>query len=117
MNRLFGSVYTDEDVHVLVAELLRSKGFHAITARDAGMLQASDDAQLEFAARNKMVILTHDYLDYLNLHRRYLDEGVTHSGIMIVRKFPVSPYWIADKTSEILNQFTADELENQLLYI
>ena len=117
MSRLFGSVYIDEDVHVLVGELLSAKGFDALTARDAGMLQASDDAQLEFAARNQMVILTHDYSDYLDLHTRYLDEGVSHSGIMIVRKFPVSPYWIADRVEELLNQLTADEMENQLFYI
>ena len=117
MSRFFGSVYVDEDVHVSVGELLQAKGFHSITARDAGMLQQSDDSQLEFAARNGMAILTHNYLDFLDLHTRYLETGISHSGIMLARRFPISPYWIADKIEEVLNQFTADEMDNQLFYI
>ncbi len=116
MSRLFGSVYIDEDVDVLVGELLRAKGFHAVTVRDAGMLQESDDSQLEFAARNRMAILTHDYIDYLNLHTRYLDMGISHSGIILANKFPASPYRTANEVAEILNHFAADELENQLFY-
>ena len=116
MSRLFGSVYVDEDVHVLVAELLRSKGFHSITARDADMLTQSDDSQLEFAARNQMAILTHNRADYLELHRRYLEAGIPHSGIIVISRFPESPYWIANEVVDILDQFTADELENQMLY-
>ena len=116
MSRLFGSIYVDEDVHVLVAELLQSKGFRAITARDAGMLRESDDSQLEFAARNGMAILTHNRADYLNLHRPYLDTGTPHSGIIVISRFPESPYWIANEVVDILDQFTADEMENQILF-
>jgi hypothetical protein len=38
MNRLFVDLYLDEDVDVLVAELLRSYGFDATTARGANQL-------------------------------------------------------------------------------
>ena len=116
MSRLFGSVYLDEDVDVLVGELLQAKGVDALTARDAGMLQESDDSQLEFAARNRRAIVTHDYVDYLNLHRRYLDMGIPHSGIILANKFPASPYRTANEVAEMLNNFAADELENQLFY-
>ena len=117
MSELFGSVYIDEDVDVLVGELLRAKGFDALTARDAGMLHASDDAQLEFAARNGMAILTHNYLDFLNLHVRYLDMGIPHSGVMLIDRFPDSPYRIANEAADLLDYFTADEMENQLFYV
>ena len=116
MSRLFGSVYVDEDVHVLVGELLRSKGFYAITARDAGMLTQSDDSQLEFATRNGMAILTHNRADYLDLHRRYLEMEIPHSGIIVISRFPESPYWIANEVVDILDQFTADEMENQIFF-
>ena len=39
MSSVFISLYLDEDVNVLVADLLRARGFDAITARDAGKLQ------------------------------------------------------------------------------
>ena len=34
--RLFIEVYTDEDVDVLIADLLRARGFSVLTTRDAG---------------------------------------------------------------------------------
>jgi hypothetical protein len=35
--KLFAELYLDEDVSVLVAALLRARGFDVITARDEGM--------------------------------------------------------------------------------
>jgi hypothetical protein len=43
VNNLFIRLYLDEDVNVLIAELLRARGFDAITARDAGQLNATVD--------------------------------------------------------------------------
>ena len=39
MNRFFIELYLDEDVDVLVADLLRARGFVATMTRDAGKLQ------------------------------------------------------------------------------
>ena len=39
MNRFFIELYLDEDVDVLVADLLRARGFVATTTRDAGKLK------------------------------------------------------------------------------
>jgi hypothetical protein len=43
MGDLFIELYLDEDVDVLVAELIRARGFEAITTRDAGQLQKNDE--------------------------------------------------------------------------
>lgn len=51
MSSLFIRLYLDEDVNVLVADLLKARGFDALTARDAGQLQASDEDQLAYAVR------------------------------------------------------------------
>jgi hypothetical protein len=42
-SRLFIELYTDEDVDVLVADLLRARGFNALTTRDARRLHATDE--------------------------------------------------------------------------
>ena len=42
MKRLFIELYLDEDVGVLVADLMRSHGFDAVTAREAGQLGKGD---------------------------------------------------------------------------
>jgi len=40
------SLYLDEDVHVLVADLLQARGFDVITARDAGQQTVSKNDKL-----------------------------------------------------------------------
>ncbi|MGH2412514.1 MAG: DUF5615 family PIN-like protein [Microcystaceae cyanobacterium] len=57
MSSLFICVYLDEDVNVLVADLLKAKGFDAVTARDVGQLKASDAEQLAYAVRQAKTCL------------------------------------------------------------
>jgi hypothetical protein len=40
VTNIFIELYLDEDVSVLVADLVRARGFTAITTREAGRLQA-----------------------------------------------------------------------------
>ena len=41
MSNLFIRLYLDEDVNVLVADLLKARGFDAVTVRDARKLHHS----------------------------------------------------------------------------
>lgn len=68
MNRLFIDVYLDEDVSVLVARLVRARGFTARTAVEAGQLHASDAQQLAYATGQNMALLTHNRVDFELLH-------------------------------------------------
>ena len=43
-------LYCDEDVSVVLAAMLRARGFLVTTARDSGRLGRSDEEQLTFAA-------------------------------------------------------------------
>ena len=49
--KLFASLYLDEDVSILVADILRARGFDVITTRDEKMLGRDDAEQLEKARR------------------------------------------------------------------
>jgi len=49
MTDIFIPVYLDEDVDVLVANLLESRGFQATTAQQAGQLGRTDAEQLAFS--------------------------------------------------------------------
>lgn len=62
--QLFTKIYADEDVHVLVTTLLLSRGFDAITARDANLLGADDQTQLTNAIHEQRAILTHNRADF-----------------------------------------------------
>lgn len=115
MSQLFIELYLDEDVSVLVADLLRGRGFVAITTRDAGQLQNSDTKQLAYAVSQHKTLLTHNRADFEALAQNYAHAGQTHSGIILAVRYP--PYELVRRLMQILNHVTADEMVNQVRYI
>lgn len=112
---VFIELYLDEDVSVLVAELVRARGFVALTTRDAGRLHTSDVDQLAYAVNHHKTLLTHNRADFETLSQTYAATGQTHAGIIIAVRHP--PYEIVRRLLLILNQVTADEMRDQVRYI
>lgn len=115
MSGLFIELYLDEDVHVLVAALLRARGFDVKTTRDTGRLAASDADQLAYAADHQRALLTHNRADFESLHMTYVSSHQRHSGIIIAVRRP--PHEITERLLAILDQVTADEMRDHLRYI
>jgi len=78
VTRLFLELYLDEDVDVLVAELLRRRGFAAATTQEAGQIGKSDAEQLDYAAGNKKTLVTHNRADFEKLAQNYFQTAQTH---------------------------------------
>jgi hypothetical protein len=115
MSRFFIELYLDEDVDVLIASMLRARGFGAVTTQEAGMIGSSDEVQLAQAVSLGSTLLTHNRLDFERLGQKYFDDGQSHCGIVIaVRR---SPQEIVRRLLIILNSVTADEMKDQLRYI
>jgi predicted nuclease of predicted toxin-antitoxin system len=70
-------VHLDEHCPNSLAEGLRRQGFDVTTTREAGLLGADDERQLEYANSNGRAIVTCDE-DYLRLHA----SGSLHQGII-----------------------------------
>ena len=115
MTNLFIELYLDEDVSVLVADLVRARGFFALTTREAGQLHMSDDDQLAYAVAQRKTLLTHNRADFEALAQTYFATRQTHYGIIIAVRHP--PHEIVRRLLLILNQVTADEMQDQLRYI
>lgn len=115
MTRLFAELYLDEDVSVLVATLLRARGFRATTTQEAGLLGRDDAYQLAHAVSLRAVFLTHNRADFESLAREYFVAGQAHYGIIIAVRRPVRE--MARRLMLLLNRTTADEFENQILYV
>lgn len=113
--RLFARLYLDEDMHVRIADIVRGRGYRISTTRDEGMLGKSDAEQLAFAAEQEMVLVTHNRADFEDLARRYFEEGRTHAGIICAFRRP--PHECALRLIALLNNRTAAEFKNQLLYV
>lgn len=113
--RLFAKLYLDEDVSVRIADILQGRGYDVCTAREKGMLGTTDAEQLAFAADQGRVFVTHNRVDLEELAVRYFEEDRTHAGIVCaVRR---SPNECARWLISLLNERTATEFEDQLLYI
>ncbi len=113
--KIFASLYLDEDMNNMVATLLRSRGIDAVTVQKSDMLGKSDQEQLAYAAANDRCILTHNRVDYEDLHLQYAQANLIHSGIIVVPQ--KSPYEIVNRVMILLDSMTADEIANQLLYV
>jgi predicted nuclease of predicted toxin-antitoxin system len=115
VSRLFVELYLDEDVSVLVAELLRARGFSVKTTQEAGRKSTRDEDQLAYAVSQRRALLTHNRDDFARLAEEYFTGGRRHYGIIIA--VPRPPQEIARRLLIILNRATADEIENQIIYI
>ena len=115
MKDLFIELYLDEDVDVLVADLVRSRGFVAVTTRDANQLGASDVSQLSYAVRQRKTFLTHNHDDFQALAEEFRAADRHHAGIIIAGRHP--SYELLRRLLRILNHITADEMHDCVRYI
>jgi hypothetical protein len=113
--RLFIALYLDEDVDVLVARLVRARGFEVFATEDVGRKGAKDPEQLAYAAAGGYAIVTHNRRDFERLAREYGDATRHHTGIIIARRR--LPFELAARLLDLLDLITADEMANQVLYI
>ena len=113
--QLFIELYLDEDVDVLVAELLRARGFVAVTTQEAGLLGNTDDEQLAYAISERKALLTHNRTDFERLATASYAAARKHHGIIIASRHDV--HELVRRLLLVLNRTTADEMENQMRYI
>lgn len=76
--------YVDENLSPEIAVQLRGLGFDATHTYEHRRAGASDEDQLEFAARNGYCIVTADQMDFLELTRRFKAAARPHAGAIIV---------------------------------
>ena len=111
-------LYLDEDTvrHALVAAL-RQRGVDVISALDADMIQAADDAQLTFATGNSRTIYTFNVQDFCRLHAQWLAAGRRHAGIVVARQQQYSVGEQVRRLLKLLAVRTAEEMHNRLEFL
>jgi predicted nuclease of predicted toxin-antitoxin system len=95
-----------------VARELRRRGIDVKTTAEAGLMGASDDAQLDYATASGRVVVTEDS-DFAGLHYRV----ETHSGIVY---FPNGPHPIGELVESLTllhAALTAEEMVGRLEYM
>jgi hypothetical protein len=112
---LYIHLYFDEDVSVGIVENLRTRGFDVLSSRDADTLGKSDDDQMLYAVTQKRAIVTHNRADFELQHAKFLEQGLKHYGVIIAKRRKDAE--VTAKLLTLLDDVTAEEMENQLRYI
>ena len=69
--------HLDESVTLAIVRPLRQRGIDVTTPAGEGLLEATDEAHLDFARSHDRVLVTHD-ADFLRLHT----SGTEHAGVL-----------------------------------
>jgi hypothetical protein len=108
-------VYLDEDVHNLIAEALRLRGWDALTTVEAGNRRADDIDQIRYASQRGYCILTYNVKDYPRLHHEIMSAGDQHAGIIVATQD--RPSSNAKTLLKLTSTFSAEDFVDQLLYL
>jgi len=76
----------------------------------------TDAAQLRYAVEHQRAVLTHNRVDFEQLHAVALETQWFHAGILVANR-RASDFELARRIMTLLDRFTADEVDNQLPYL
>lgn len=76
---------------------------------------APDREQLDFAANQNRVLVTHNRRDFELLIQAYFTKGLPHAGLIIAVRRP--PRDLTIRVLALLNRNAADEFVNQVFYV
>ena len=99
-------LYLDEDISPKVSIILRQKGMDAVSAHETGMLEASDEEQLSFAAAEGRVMVTRNRDDFITLTVQFFDDLKPHRGLIIIPH--TIPGFEFSKLATLLVKFSKD---------
>jgi hypothetical protein len=81
------TLYFDEDAQDSdLIQGLHLRGVDVIGAWAAGMRERKDEEHLLWAAAQKRVLYSFNARDYSHLHREFLAQGKSHSGIILAKQ-------------------------------
>jgi hypothetical protein len=113
---LMARLYFDEDVDARLAEALRRRDYDVKTTVEAGLLEASDEEQLLYAASQQRALVTHNIKHFPKVHATWVKAGWEHWGIIILVGHSAVSAWLR-RMENLLNRFSAEELQNRLLFL
>jgi predicted nuclease of predicted toxin-antitoxin system len=103
----------DESVTRKIREWLKNKGFETINVSDLYLKGARDQVVADYAAKNRLVIITLD-TDYAQIYHN-LPKGTL--GVIVVRANPSTPSNILDILVKAHEKVNLKKTGNQLIII
>lgn len=111
-------LYLDHHIKHQLAVDLRDRGIDVLLSQEAGNEEATDEAQLEFAAAQGRVLITFNIGDFAKLHQMWIASAREHSGIVVSRQLGAKQYGtLLDRVSRLVECSTVEALRNQFLHL
>lgn len=110
-------LYFDEDsARRSLARELRLRGADVVTAPEVGMAGHTDEQQLEWATSNDHVLYSFNRGDFYRLHTRLMQEGKSHSGI-VLSKQGLSVGEQMRRLLHLIDGVTFEEMRNRIEFL
>jgi predicted nuclease of predicted toxin-antitoxin system len=106
------SFHLDESVNNAIAIGLRQRGIDVTTSREAGLISASDEDQIQHTHNHNRVLITHDD-DFLRLHH----QGFQHAGIAYCRPQHRSIGQILQSLVALWRTYETEDLRNEVVFL
>lgn len=111
--------YLDEDLSPQIAERLRKRGIHAVSAFEAENIQLSDREQLAYAAQAGRCLVTRNVRHFILLAQEAIRLQQPHAGIILsppsIRGFEIRA--LIDALTRLAKQFPQGLGEYDVLYL
>lgn len=104
----------DENIPKDVKEWLSKKGFETVTVSKLLLKSAKDQVIAEYAAKNKMAIITLDK-GFAQLYRTF--QKGTPLTVLIIKANPPTPINIIETLNLAQNKINLKEIQNKLVII
>jgi hypothetical protein len=112
-------LYIDEDaMRSALMQALRARGVDVTSVGEQGRQGYSDEQQLEFATTEGRALYTFNVKDYVLLHIRFLEQGLSHAGIIVADQH--RNYSVGEQMRRLLRlmaAMSAEEMRNQIIYL
>ena len=109
-------LYLDEDSSSrALAKALRIRGIDLLDIHDTDLFGVPDEDQLTFAAQNQRTIFTFNVRDFVILHTQWIEQGKSHSGIIVSQQLSVGT--IIQRISRLAHAKSALEMQDSLEFL
>lgn len=108
-------LYLDEDVDLLLAKVIRDRGYDVLSTHEAKMHEADDYKQIEFATSQGRTILTHNIRDFHRIAKEYAKINKFHRGIILSSQLPFKE--LLRRTLRLLNKRNAEDILNEIVWL
>ncbi|TET69419.1 MAG: hypothetical protein E3J56_09660 [Candidatus Aminicenantes bacterium] len=84
LNDRIPALYLNENIPLRLVHILSFDGIEAIHTVEVGNQGTSDEFQLQYAADQKCILVSHNRRDFRQLHAKWIEEERFHYGILVM---------------------------------